>query len=137
MHSLILSTASRLLLPLLLLFSLFLLVRGHNEAGGGFVGGLVAAAAFALHALALGVDEGKRALGIEPRLLVASGLTISLVAGSVSILAGFPFLTGLWSEAAVPAIGSFGTPVLFDAGVYLVVTGMVLLVVFSLMEESP
>lgn len=135
MHSLILSTATRLLLPLLLLFSLFLLVRGHNQAGGGFVGGLVAAAAFALVALAQGVDEGKRALGLEPRLLVAWGLCLALLAGSFSLLAGLPFMTGLWSEAAVPSIGELGTPLLFDTGVYLVVTGMVLLVVFSLMEE--
>ena len=136
MNSLILSTASRLLLPLLLLFSLFLLVRGHNHPGGGFVGGLVAAAAFVLHALAQGVNEGKQALGLPPQVLVAWGLSISLIAGSISLVSGLPFLTGLWIDYPVPAIGSLGTPLLFDTGVYLVVTGMVLLVVFSLMEEN-
>jgi multicomponent Na+:H+ antiporter subunit B len=135
LQSLILSTASRLLLPLLLLFSLFLLVRGHNEAGGGFVGGLVAAAAFALNTLAGGVEQGKRQLGIEPRLLVALGLAIALAAGSASLFAGLPFMTGLWSEREIPSVGAVGTPLLFDTGVYLVVTGMVLLVVLSLMEE--
>lgn len=135
MHSLILSTSCRLLLPLLLLFSLFLLLRGHNETGGGFVGGLVAASAFALNALAQGIHEGKQALGLEPRLLVVSGLLLALLAGSVSLIAGFPFMTGFWSEITVPAIGSLGTPLLFDTGVYLVVTGAVLLIVFSLMED--
>ncbi|HMN02746.1 MAG TPA: MnhB domain-containing protein, partial [Geobacter anodireducens] len=66
MQSLFLATAVRLLLPLLLLFSLFLLLRGHNEPGGGFVGGLVAAAAFALHALAHGVAAARRVLRVEP-----------------------------------------------------------------------
>jgi L-alanine-DL-glutamate epimerase-like enolase superfamily enzyme len=56
MNSLILRTAARYLLPLLILFSIFLLFRGHNEPGGGFVAGLVAAAAFALYALAADVE---------------------------------------------------------------------------------
>ena len=135
MQSLILSTAARLLLPLLLLFSIFLLVRGHYEPGGGFVGGLVAAAAFALNALAYGASEGKSVLGMDPRLLVASGLSIALASGLFSMVGGLPFMTGLWSSVVLPVLGSVGTPLLFDTGVYLVVTGMVLMVVFSLMEE--
>jgi len=134
-HSLILATASRLLLPLLLLFSLFLLFRGHNETGGGFVGGLVAASAFALYALSQGVSDARQALGMEPRLLVAWGLAIALLAGTVSLAAGLPLMTGIWSNLSIPSIGPIGTPLLFDTGVYLVVTGMVLVVVFSLMEE--
>lgn len=135
MQSLFLSTASKLLLPLLLLFSLFLLLRGHNEPGGGFVGGLVAAAAFALDALAEGVERGRITLGVDPRLLVGTGLALSLGSGLVAMVAGESLLTGLWSDRELPAMGSLGTPLLFDAGVYLVVMGMVLLVVFSLMEE--
>ncbi len=65
MTSLILSTATRYMLPLLLLFSIFLLLRGHNEPGGGFVGGLVAAAAFALYAIAFDVATARRTLGVE------------------------------------------------------------------------
>ena len=66
MTSLILRTATRFLMPLLLLFALFLLFRGHNEPGGGFVGGLVVAAAFVLYAIAYGVDAGRRALLVDP-----------------------------------------------------------------------
>ncbi|MBI5446030.1 MAG: Na+/H+ antiporter subunit B [Deltaproteobacteria bacterium] len=135
MQSLILSTASRLLLPLLLLFSLFLLLRGHNEPGGGFVAGLVAAVAFVLQALAHGVAQARRMLRAEPRLLVASGLLTALASGLVSMTLGQPFLTGRWSTLRMPVIGHAGTPLLFDAGVYLVVAGMALLIVFSLMEE--
>ena len=69
MHSLILSTATRYLLPLLLMFSIFLLLRGHNEPGGGFTGGLVAAAALVLYGLALGLRPARQLLGIDPRML--------------------------------------------------------------------
>ncbi|QOX78872.1 Na+/H+ antiporter subunit B [Trichlorobacter lovleyi] len=136
MHSLILATAIRLLLPLMLLFSLFLLLRGHNEPGGGFVGGLVVAAAFALYTLAHGEKEGRRMLRIAPLQLVATGLLIALASGLLPLLAGLPFLTALWSSVPAPVIGHAGTPLLFDLGVYLLVAGMSLLIIFTLMEEN-
>lgn len=135
MHSLILAVAIRLLLPLMLLFSLFLLLRGHNEPGGGFVGGLVVAAAFALYTLAHGEKEGRRLLRVEPLRLVAAGLSISLVSGLLPMLSGRPFLTALWSTVPAPVIGHAGTPLLFDLGVYLLVAGMAMLIIFTLMEE--
>ena len=135
MQSLILSTTIRLLMPLLLMFSVFLLLRGHNEPGGGFVGGLVAAAAFALYSLAHGAEAGRKMLRIEPRLLVAVGLMTALVSGMLPFITGQPFLTALWSKLPMPIIGHAGSPLLFDAGVYLVVSGMSLLIIFSLMEE--
>ena len=67
MNSLLLRTAARFLVTLLLLFSIFLLLRGHNEPGGGFVGGLVAAGAFALYGLASNVVEARRALRVDTR----------------------------------------------------------------------
>jgi multicomponent Na+:H+ antiporter subunit B len=135
MHSLILATAIRLLLPLMLLFSLFLLLRGHNEPGGGFVGGLVMAAAFALYTLAHGAKEGRRMLRVDPLRLVAAGLLIALVSGLLPLLTGRPFLSALWSRVPAPVIGHAGTPLLFDCGVYLLVAGMALLIIFNLMEE--
>ena len=61
-------------MPLLLLFSVFLLLRGHNEPGGGFVGGLVAAAAFALYVIAFGVERARQALLVKPLTLLGAGL---------------------------------------------------------------
>lgn len=136
MRSIILSTAIRLLLPLLLIFSVFLLLRGHNEPGGGFVGGLVAAAAIVLYALAEGVEEARKLLKIEPRLLIGSGILLALVSGTLPLLAGKPFLTGLWLSRPFPVLGQVGTPLLFDLGVYLLVAGMVLMIVLSLMDEE-
>lgn len=136
MRSLILPTAARFLLPLLLLFSLFLLLRGHNEPGGGFAGGLVAAAAFALYAMAYDVPTARRALRVDPRALIGLGLFVALGSGAVAALGGRPFLTGVWGYLSLPrAKVDLGTPVLFDVGVYLVVMGVVLTIILSLAEE--
>lgn len=136
MRSVILSTAIRLLLPLLLIFSVFLLLRGHNEPGGGFVGGLVASAAIVLYALAEGVEKARRLLKIAPRLLIGGGLLVALVSGALPLLIAQPLLTGLWLPWTFPVLGHVGTPLLFDLGVYLLVAGMALLIVLSLMEEE-
>ena len=125
-------TAARLLMPLLLLFSVFLLLRGHNQPGGGFVGGLVAAAAFALYAIAFGVQRARQALLVKPMTLLGAGLLIALVSGLPAVLRGQPFLTALWAPGPLP----LGTPALFDVGVFLVVAGVVLMMIFSLAEES-
>jgi multicomponent Na+:H+ antiporter subunit A len=125
-------TAARGLMPLLLLFSVFLLMRGHNEPGGGFVGGLIAAAAFALYGIAFGVRRARQALLVSPLILLGAGLLVALVSGLPAVLSGEPFLAALWTSGPLEV----GTPLLFDVGVYLVVTGVVLMMIFSLAEES-
>lgn len=135
MFSLILSTAVRYLFPLMLLFSVFILLRGHNEPGGGFVGGLVVAAAFSFYAIAYGVPAARRALGLDPRTLIGIGLLVAVGSGIWAVLSGRPFLTGLWTESALPVLGKVGTPLLFDVGVYLVVIGVMLTIIFTLAEE--
>lgn len=135
MGSIILYLAARYLMPLLMVFSVFLLIRGHNEIGGGFVGGLVAAAAFILYAIANNVQEGRRILRVQPRVLIAAGLLVSLSSGLAGWLSGKPFMTGLWLKDPLPVIGKIGTPLMFDVGVYLVVIGITLLIIFTLAEE--
>lgn len=137
MNSLILRATTRLLLTLLLLFSIFLLLRGHNEPGGGFVGGLVAAAAFALYAIADGPAAARRAVWVEPRTLIACGLLTAAGSGLVALLAGEPFLTGQWGYVRIPGFPALeiGTPLLFDTGVFLVVLGVTLTIILTLAEE--
>ena len=125
-------TAANLLMPLLLLFAVFLLLRGHNEPGGGFVGGLVAAAAFSLYAIAFGVERARRALRVRPMGMLGAGLLIALVSGLPGVMRGQPFLTASWITSPV----ALGTPALFDVGVFLVVAGVVLMMVFTLAEEA-
>lgn len=137
MTSLILQTAARYLLPLLLLFSLFIFWRGHNEPGGGFVGGLIAAAAFVLYAIAYDTGAARRILPVEPRVLIGLGLLLALVSGLIGMLSGQPFLTGQWSVLDLPGFGAveISTPLLFDLGVYLAVLGVTLVIIFALAEE--
>jgi multicomponent Na+:H+ antiporter subunit B len=134
--SLILRTATRYLVPLLLLFSVFLLWRGHHEPGGGFVGGLVAATAFVLIGLAEGPATARDVLRVHPSRLVPIGLAISLAAGLPALVQGRPFLTGLWSKSGGIAVLEVGTPLLFDVGVYVTVMGVVLAILLALMEET-
>lgn len=137
MTSLIMRTATPLISLLMLIFSLFLLFRGHNSPGGGFVGGLVAASAFAMWAIAYNVRVARYRLGLEPHLLVGSGLLLALGSSCVGLIRGEPFMTGIWRELPVPVIGQLdlGTPMVFDIGVYLVVLGVLMVMVLNLAEE--
>lgn len=128
MNSLILRAATRVLMPLLLLFALFMLARGHNEPGGGFVAGLVVAAAYALQSFAFGVPAARRALLVDPEKLLGVGLLVALFTGVSAWAAGLPFLTSLWW-------GGLGSPLFFDVGVFLVVIGVVLTMTFTLAEH--
>ena len=135
MKSLILRTASRYLMVLLVLFSVFILFRGHNEPGGGFVGGLLIAGAFALYSLAYEAEAARRLLRFDPRTIIGVGLVTSAVSGLAAVWHGQPFLTGLWLPYRIPFLGKLGTVFFFDLGVYLVVLGTTLLVLFTLEEE--
>ena len=135
MRSLILRTASRYLMVLLVLFSIFILFRGHNEPGGGFVGGLLIAGAFALYALAYEAEAARRLLRFDPRTIIGVGLVTAAGSGLVAVWDGQPFLTGLWLPYPIPFLGKLGTVFFFDLGVYLVVLGTTLLVLFTLEEE--
>src|SRR6056297_1982940 len=130
MKSLILRTAANYLLPLLLLFSVFILLRGHYLPGGGFVGGLVAAIAFVLHAFANGTQSAQKFLSYNPGYLIPLGLSVALFSGLLPMFLGRAFLTGIWMDDPVPVIGMLGTPLLFDIGVYLVVIGVTLTIIF-------
>jgi multicomponent Na+:H+ antiporter subunit B len=137
MTSLILQTATRLLMPLLLLFAVFLLLRGHNQPGGGFVAALVVASSYVLYAIAFGVDAGRRALLVNPATLLAVGLLVALSSGLLSVLAGQPFMTGQWIDIPVGAgYVPLGTPLVFDVGVFLAVIGVVLTIVFTLADVT-
>ena len=137
MTSPILSVVSRFMLPLLLLFSLFLLLRGHNEPGGGFAGGLVASTAFILYAIAYGVTSSRAILRLDTQTIIGLGLLLAIVAGVLPMLTGAPFLTGLWGYLPLPGLlrVEVGTPLLFDIGVYLVVIGVTLMIILPLMEQ--
>jgi multicomponent Na+:H+ antiporter subunit B len=134
MKTIIFKTASAYLLPLLLLFSIFILLRGHYLPGGGFVGGLMASIAFVIHSFANGIDKTKNIMTFHPGFLMPVGLLLALVSGALPLLFGDTFMTGLWMENAVPVIGKVGSALFFDTGVYLVVIGVTLTIIFTISE---
>lgn len=138
MHSLILRTTGHLLLPLLLVFSIFLLLRGHNEPGGGFIGGLVAAAAIILYLFSMDISAARRVLRVDPRDLIGAGMIAAVLSAVPGALLGDPFFTAQWWELYVPGFGAIklSTVLVFDIGVYLVVIGSVLMIVLALAEAE-
>lgn len=132
MNSLILNVAARILMPLFLAFSVYMLLRGHNLPGGGFIGGLIGAAGFVLYAFAAGVDAARAAVRIEPRMIGVVGLAMALVSGLVAALGPRDPFTGLWAELAGFPVS---TVLLFDIGVYLAVFGAMLTLVFTIGED--
>jgi multicomponent Na+:H+ antiporter subunit B len=122
-------------MPLLLLFAVFLLLRGHNQPGGGFVGGLVVAASFVLYSIAFGVGAARRALLVRPSRLLGIGLLVALASGLPGVAVGQVFMTAIWTTVAAGSIAlDIGTPLAFDIGVFLAVIGVVLTIVFTLAE---
>ncbi len=138
MNSVILRTAARVLLPLLVIFSVILLLRGHNLPGGGFVGGLLVASAVVLYAMAEGPRKARAVMRLDLQVLIGIGLLIGLAAGLIGVALGEPFMTGLWFEFPAPGIGAIkvGTPLLFDVGVYITVLAVCLHMILSLAEDA-
>ncbi len=136
-HSFLLSRMARILLPWLIGLSLVVFYRGHHLPGGGFIGGLLGSLGFVLIALGDGVKAARRALKVDPVDLLVWGMAIALGAGLLGIMADANLFQGLWLPAFdVPVLGSvhLGTPLLFDAGIFLTVMGFSLKIVFVLRE---
>jgi multisubunit Na+/H+ antiporter MnhB subunit len=137
MQSIVLSATSRLFFLVMLAASVWLLLRGHNEPGGGFVGGLVGAAAFVILALATGVEAARRRLVLHPVVIMGLGLVLALGSGVPGIVLDASFLTHQWGTLPLGVTDlKLGTTIIFDLGVYLVVVGGVLAFMFRLYAEE-
>ncbi len=133
--SIILRTVARIMLPLLLLLSLFMVLRGHNLPGGGFIGGLLAASGVILQIVAVGPDRARAIIPISYLNLAAVGVLVGAVSGLVGLAAGEPFMTAAWLKTPIAGIGTLGTPFFFDVGVYLTVIGVTGQLALVLAEE--
>ncbi len=117
----------RVMFFLVNLVALYLLLRGHNWPGGGFIAGLASAISLVLLSLGLGVDALSRLFRLDPGRLATAGLTLAVLTGLAPMLGGRPFLEHFQTHLhGVPLLGSvhLGTPLLFDTGVYLLVVGI-------------
>lgn len=137
MNTVIFKTLAPILAAIMLVFSVFVLLRGHNEPGGGFIGGLIAASAIAIYGVAAGVEEVRRAIKIDPLAIAGIGVVMSLFSGLLSLFYDVPFLTGIWSKLYIGGGEvSLSTPMFFDIGVYLVVLGTIAAVALALEEDE-
>jgi multisubunit Na+/H+ antiporter MnhB subunit len=129
---------ARVMMPVLIIFSIALLLRGHNHPGGGFVGGLVAASGIILVTLADGPEVVRSRLRIDFLRSTQFGLIISFVAGMIGLVFEGNFLTSIYYEIASENLGtlSLSTTLLFDIGVYLVVFSITSAIVMGMAEEG-
>jgi multicomponent Na+:H+ antiporter subunit A len=136
--SLILETVVGAVFHTAVLFSLFLLFAGHNSPGGGFVGGLVAGAAFVLRYVAGGAREVVRLAPVAPEVILGLGVTISVGTGAAAWALGGEFLESGKAAPDLPLLGvvHLSTALPFDIGVYLVVLGLVLSLLRALGAEE-
>lgn len=139
MESILLTIAARLLLPLLVVFAMFMLISGHDAPGGGFAAGLVLTTALALYLFGDPRRGEKELLLLSPRAIVASGLLLLVASGSLALLRGQPFLTPQHLPWELPLMEGLtvGTPLLFELGVSLVAAGAVCGLLLVLDEHSP
>ena len=131
MNTLIFRTMAPLIATAMILFSIIVLLRGHNDPGGGFIGGLIAASATAIYGMARGVGEVRRLLRFNPITFAGFGVTLSCVVGLISLLFGVPFMTALWLPGYL-----FGVPGAFDIGVYFVVFGTMTAIILALEDDG-
>lgn len=133
-YPLLLETISQTLLPLALLVSFYIFLRGHNLPGGGFIAGLITAIAFILQYIAHGSQWIADRLTINYRKIIASGVAIALFTGLGSWLFEKPFLTTWFDYFDIPFIGKIelASAMVFDLGVYITVVGATLMILASL-----
>ena len=137
MRTVIFRTVAPYFASLMVLFSIFVLLRGHNEPGGGFIGGLIAASAFAIYGIACGVSPVRRAIYFHPMAISRFGLLLGSMAGVLSVFSGVPFMTGLWIYPVVLGVElPLSTVLMFDVGVYFVVVGSITSIALALEERT-
>lgn len=137
MRTIIFRTIAPYLAALMVLFSIFVLLRGHNEPGGGFIGGLIAASALAIFGIACGVASVRRAIVFHPMSVAGFGLFIGALAGVLSFFNNQAFMTSQWLIFHIQDVEiALSTPLIFDIGVYLVVVGAIGSIALALEERE-
>ncbi|APT93299.1 monovalent cation/H+ antiporter subunit A [Corynebacterium phocae] len=132
-RSLLVDVITRVLFPSMLVLSMYFFFAGHNAPGGGFAGGLVAGLALTLRYLAGGREELEETLPIDASRLLGSGLLLAAVSVIVPLFFGHPPLTSFYTALELPLLGHVSLPsaLVFDAGVYLIVVGVITLILSS------
>lgn len=136
MNNIILEKIALLFLRGIAIMSVFLLLRGHNSPGGGFIGAIVLAIGFIFYSMIFGSERIERILYFNTRIWMGIGLGLVLVAAIWPVFLGQDPLTGLWYIGHWPLLGEIhlGTPLIFDTGIFIGVAGLILSVIITIME---
>ncbi|MDY7067104.1 NAD(P)H-quinone oxidoreductase subunit 2, chloroplastic [Pseudomonas extremaustralis] len=128
----------RLLLPIALVVSFYLFMRGHNQPGGGFVAGLVMSVAFILQYMVAGTQWVEAQMSLRPMRWMGFGLFSATLTGLGALFAGYPFLTTHTWHFSLPVLGDIhiASALFFDVGVYAMVVGSTLLMLTALGHQS-
>jgi multisubunit Na+/H+ antiporter MnhB subunit len=137
-RSVIVDTTVRMVFDAMLVFSVYLLFAGHNQPGGGFVGGLVASAAIALRYIAGGISDVRDLLHARPWTFLSIGMLLVVGTALVPVVAGSAPLDQDAVEWSWQVIGKVKvtTATIFDSGVYLIVIGLVLMIFEGLGDDD-
>jgi multicomponent Na+:H+ antiporter subunit B len=139
MNSVILQIASKYVRWLLVIFSIIILIRGHNYPGGGFIGGLLAGLSLAYKGFAFTPELLKKEIKIKPEGYIGLGLMLVFISIWPGVFMKTALMEGVWFTIPIPFSEGFkfGTPFLFDIGVFFTVIGVTVLFLFSLSHEKP
>ncbi|MCU0870702.1 MAG: monovalent cation/H+ antiporter subunit A, partial [Burkholderiales bacterium] len=134
-----LSLLVRGLLPLALVVSAWIFLRGHQSPGGGFVAGLVAGVVGVMLRIAHGNAWVAARIALRPERLIAAGLGVAALTGLAALAWGAPFLTSAHGHVTLPGLGEIelASAAGFDLGVFLVVVGVVLLILGEIGRLAP
>ena len=129
MHPMMLSVVTRVLLPLVVTAGIYILLRGHNLPGGGFIAGLIVAIAFIMQYMASGYGWAHSRARLDAQVMIGGGLALAGLTGVASWVFGRPFLTSTYGYVHLPIIGEFelASAMAFDIGVFFTVVGVVLI----------
>ncbi len=138
-RSLILDVSTRVITCSAMLLSVYLLAAGHNQPGGGFIGGLVGGAAIAIAYVGGGLGQVRQFTRVRPWTILGGGLVIAVTAAIVPLVLGGAVLEQDFVTLHPPLLGSVKvtSALLFDTGVYAVVLGTVFMAFEALGEEGP
>lgn len=136
-NNIILRTTTSLIAFILLAFSVYLLLAGHNSPGGGFVGGLMTSAVIILLYITHGIEAVTKMIPINFRKIIPIGLLIALLTGVGSFLFNVPFLTQTFGTFHIPFFGEIelATAMLFDLGVYITVLGATITIIYTIASD--
>lgn len=136
-NDVILQTVTKIVVFIILTLAFYLFFSGHNAPGGGFVGGLVLAAAFVLLCLAYDIETVKNGIPIDFKQLAALGAFITVTSGFGGVLFNKPFLTQEFAFFNIPFFGTveLASVTVFELGVAMTVVGVVVTIILSISED--